>query len=209
MTARVRVKSFGRPLMRLSADLLFFAGICGMLFWAWSWTDSVVYQRVQETALVRASPEPPLTGIVNILTADPKIVGRLEIPRIGMSVMVRDGVDTTTLRRAAGRLPSSARPGQAGNVVILAHRDTFFRPLRRIARKDFVILRTGQNIFTYEVVSTSIESPEAGSWRGGHQAPTLTLITCFPFHYVGPAPKRFIVTAKLVGDGGWSHRNAN
>jgi sortase A len=170
------------------------------LIWAWAWTDSAVYQGAQEAAFVRTSAEPALTGIANTLTVDPKIVGRLEVPRIGMSVMVRDGIDTATLRRAAGRLPSSAHPGQAGTVVILAHRDTFFRPLRHIAQNDIVILRTAQNSFKYQVVSMKVEAPGSRSWGKFHAAPTLTLITCFPFYYVGPAPQRFIVTAKLVGD---------
>jgi LPXTG-site transpeptidase (sortase) family protein len=208
MTARVRVKSFGRLLMQLSADLLVFAGFGFLMFFAWSWTDSTVYQRTQKAAFVQKLAAPALPDAVEAVAADPKIVGKLEVPRLGISVMVRDGVDAVTLRRAAGRLPSSAFPGQAGNLVILAHRDTFFRPLRYIAQNDIVIVRTAQGSFTYQVVLTTVEAPESESWREVQTAPKLTLITCFPFYYVGPAPQRFIVTARLVstGDAGLSAR---
>lgn len=215
MTARVRVKSLGRLLLQVSADLLVFIGICGVLIWAWAWTDAAVYQHVQEVAFDRAFIEPLAPSVVNPVTThprsadptrnlrkgDPNILGKLEVSRIGMSVMVRNGIDSTTLRRAAGRVPSSALPGQAGNLVILAHRDTFFRPLRHIAQNDLVVLRTTQRSFRYRVVSTDVVAPEAERWSEVNRAPMLTLITCFPFDYVGPAPQRFIVTARLVGDG--------
>lgn len=220
MTARVRVKSLGRLLLQVSADLLVFIGICGVLVWAWAWTDAAVYQHIQEVAFDRALLEPLAPTVVNPAVVnpattrprsadptpnarkiDPNILGKLEVPRIGMFVMVRNGIDSTTLRRAAGRVPSSALPGQAGNLVILAHRDSFFRPLRRIAQNDLVILRTTQQRFKYRVVSTDVVAPEAERWSDVTRAPMLTLITCFPFDYVGPAPQRFVVTARLVDDG--------
>jgi sortase A len=127
---------------------------------------------------------------------DGVVVGRLAIPRIGVSVMVVEGVDEDDLKRAAGHIPGTALPGEPGNVGIAAHRDTFFRPLRSIARNDAIIVRTLQGAYRYRVVSTQVVRPEDVRVLSPTGRDTLTLITCFPFYYIGSAPKRFIVRAE-------------
>jgi sortase A len=126
------------------------------------------------------------------------VIGRIEIARLGVSVMVKEGDDGKTLRRAAGHVPGTALPGQPGNVAVTAHRDTFFRPLRNIQMNDVVTLATLQGEYRYRVVSTKIVSPEDVSVLDptGHE--TLTLVTCHPFYFVGNAPNRFIVHADRV-----------
>lgn len=126
------------------------------------------------------------------------IVGRLVIPRIGVSVMVVQGVSSGDLRRAAGHIPGTALPGEPGNVGIAAHRDTFFRPLRFIAPNDTITLSTLQGAYRYRVVSTEIVKPDAVEVLYPTSRDTLTLVTCFPFYYVGSAPQRFIVHAERV-----------
>ncbi len=126
------------------------------------------------------------------------LVGRLDIPRIGISVMVVEGVDGGDLRRAAGHIPGTALPGEAGNVGIAAHRDTFFRPLRAIQRNDTITVSTLQGVYRYRVVSMKVVGPEDIQVLYPTGRDTLTLVTCFPFNYVGPAPKRFIVRADRV-----------
>lgn len=123
------------------------------------------------------------------------LVGRLEIPRVGISVMVVEGVEADDLERAAGHIPGTALPGQRGNVGIAAHRDTYFRPLAKIHSGDAMTLETLDGLYRYQVVSTQIVRPEnvAVLYPTGRDA--LTLVTCYPFHYVGPAPMRFIVRA--------------
>jgi len=127
---------------------------------------------------------------------DPELVGRLEAPEIGLSVMIREGTDEDTLRKAAGHLRSSVEPGEHGNFVVLGHRDTFFRPLRNIEKGDLIRVRTRQGKFTYVVESFEVIEPDAVRIDNGSEAVS-TLITCFPFTYIGPAPHRFVVHARL------------
>jgi sortase A len=132
--------------------------------------------------------------------ADGAVVGRLDIPRIGVSVMVVEGVEEGDLKRATGHIPGTALPGEPGNVGIAGHRDTFFRPLRSIQRNDIITVSALQGAYRYRVVSTKVVMPEDIQvlYSTGHD--TLTLVTCFPFDYVGSAPKRFIVRAdRLTG----------
>ena len=124
------------------------------------------------------------------------VVGRLEIARLGVSVMVVEGVDDSDLKRAVGHIPGTALPGEPGNVGIAGHRDTFFRPLRSIQRDDTITLSTLQGTYRYRVVSTKVVRPEDIQVLYPTGRDSLTLVTCFPFYYVGSAPKRFIVRAE-------------
>lgn len=122
------------------------------------------------------------------------LVGRLEIPGIGVEVMVLNGADARTLRRGAGWLPFTARPGR-GNAAIAAHRDTFFRPLRRIKQGDIIHLTTLDGRYDFRVDWTAVVDPSDTAVLGPTEKPALTLITCYPFYYAGEAPQRFIVRA--------------
>jgi LPXTG-site transpeptidase (sortase) family protein len=123
------------------------------------------------------------------------LVGRLEIPEIGLEVMVLNGADARTLRRGAGWLPYTARPG-SGNAVIAAHRDTYFRPLRRIKEGDMIHLTTLDGRYNFRVEWTAVVDPGDTAILKPTSQPTLTLITCYPFYYAGEAPQRFIVRAR-------------
>ena len=143
-----------------------------------------------------AGPAPPSGSIAAAVTPENDgVIGRLEIPRIGLSVMVVEGVEDSDLKRAAGHIPGTALPGEAGNVGIAAHRDTFFRPLRSIQPNDTITVRTLRGAYRYRVVSTKVVRPEDIDVLYPMGRDTLTLVTCFPFDYVGSAPKRFIVQA--------------
>ncbi|HET8547148.1 MAG TPA: class D sortase, partial [Bryobacteraceae bacterium] len=125
------------------------------------------------------------------------IIGRLEVPRLNVSAVVREGVDKKTLRRSAGHVPGTPLPGDEGNVAVAAHRDTFFRGLRDIRQEDRIRMITPDGTFDYVVRSTEVVKPAEvqvlGSTNGRRE---LTLITCYPFNYVGHAPNRFIVKAE-------------
>lgn len=123
------------------------------------------------------------------------LVGRLEIPRVGISVMVVEGAGHDELERGAGHIPGTAFPSQNGNVGIAAHRDTWFRPLEAIHSGDTITLQTLEGLYRYQVSSTRIVRPEDVSVLYPSARNTLTLVTCYPFHYVGQAPERFIVRA--------------
>jgi sortase A len=126
------------------------------------------------------------------------VIGRLEIPNLHLTAMVREGADAGTLRRAVGHIPGTALPGRTGNVGLAGHRDTFFRALRNIQLNDAIELQTDNGTYRYEVESTRIVGPRDVRVLASSGAETLTLVTCYPFYYVGSAPKRFIVRAGLV-----------
>jgi len=104
-------------------------------------------------------------------------------------------VDAATLRRGAGHIPETAQPGDPGNVGIAAHRDSFFRGLKDVRKNDIIRLETLEGTYRYRVDWTRIVTPEDTAVLDATANPALTLVTCYPFYYVGSAPKRFIVRA--------------
>jgi sortase A len=130
--------------------------------------------------------------------ASGSLLGRLELGRLGMSVMVREGTDSRSLMLAAGHLSGTALPGEDGNVVIAAHRDTFFRPLREVRPADTITLETIDGKISYVVEETLLVKPERTDLLRPTAERMLTLVTCYPFNYVGHAPLRFIVRARQV-----------
>ena len=126
------------------------------------------------------------------------LIGRIEIPRLLVSAVVVEGVDKITLRRAVGHIPGTALPGEPGNVGLAGHRDTFFRPLQEVRVKDQIQLATLRGNFDYEVESLRVVTPEDVGVLAASGENVLTLVTCYPFYFVGPAPKRWIVRARQV-----------
>ena len=123
-------------------------------------------------------------------------VGRVEISRVHLSVMILEGTTEKVLRAAAGHVEGTALPDVTGNVAISGHRDTLFRPLRKVQLRDEIVLTTSYGTFHYVIESTEIVDPTAVAVLDPTKTPQLTLITCYPFAYVGAAPKRFIVHAR-------------
>jgi sortase A len=126
------------------------------------------------------------------------LIGRIEIPRLGLSAIVAEGIDRKTLRRAVGHIPRTGLPGQNGNVGIAGHRDTFFRPLRNIVENDIITLSTLAGEYRYRVVSIKVVGPADVAVLDPSKNEILTLVTCYPFYFVGSAPDRFIVRAERV-----------
>jgi LPXTG-site transpeptidase (sortase) family protein len=125
-------------------------------------------------------------------------IGRMEIPRLHLSVAILEGTAPKTLRVAAGHINGTALPGTAGNICIAAHRDTLFRPLREVQPQDAIIITTTYGTFRYNVDMVEIVSPSDVRVLRPTTDQELTLITCYPFAYVGPAPKRLAVHARLA-----------
>jgi sortase A len=123
------------------------------------------------------------------------VVGMLAIPRLGMSTAVVEGAEERELKLGPGHIPGTSLPGGGGNVAVAGHRDTFFRPLRLIHKDDTINLITHEREYQYKVVSTQIVEPENIQVLYPTDHETLTLVTCYPFDFVGPAPRRFIVRA--------------
>jgi sortase A len=112
--------------------------------------------------------------------------------------MVREGIDGHTLQLAVGHIPSTALPGQAGNVGVAGHRDTFFRGLKDLKTTDEVEFSTPEGDFRYEVESLTVVEPDNVEVLAASNTNVLTMVTCYPFSYIGNAPKRFVVRARQV-----------
>lgn len=126
------------------------------------------------------------------------LLGMLDVPRLRMSLPVVQGDDDRTLKLSVGHLPDTPLPWQPGNSAIAGHRDGLFRPLKGVAVGDTVTFRTTREEIHYRVTATDIVKPDNLSVLAPRSRDSLTLITCYPFTYVGPAPKRFIVHAERV-----------
>ncbi len=123
------------------------------------------------------------------------LFGRITIPRLGLSAVIEEGVDQRTLRHAVGHFPGSSVPEKAGTVALAGHRDTFFRALAHVRVHDLILLQTLHGKYEYRVVRTAVVAPQHVEVVQSSPQSDLTLVTCYPFHYVGPAPLRFIVQA--------------
>ena len=164
-----------------------------------------LYQRSAEREMRRVPTSTPETekkgqsGSTAIEDQNaPSFPARLEVPRLGLSALVKQGVDDATLRRAVGHVPESAAPGASGNTALAGHRDTFFRPLKKVRLGDRVRITTPRGVHEYVVRETKVVGPADVSVLRPTREKTLTLITCYPFNFIGSAPKRFIVRASSV-----------
>jgi sortase A len=152
------------------------------------------------TAPVPGGPAVPATPAPSPPAPEPgDPIARLLIPRLDAKLYVLEGDSQEELRRGPGHLTGTAMPGAAGNCVIAGHRDTHFRILKNIRKGDDIVLETSEGQFLYRVKSTRVVSPSNTGPLQPTASPELNLITCFPFYYVGSAPKRFVVEARLAG----------
>ena len=126
------------------------------------------------------------------------LVGMLDVPRLNLTTPVVEGDDDRTLKRAVGHLPDTPLPWEHGNAAIAGHRDGLFRPLKDVKVGDEIRFRTTRDEFRYRVTRTSIVTPDDISVLEPQAQPSLTLITCYPFYFVGAAPKRFIIHAERL-----------
>jgi sortase A len=129
------------------------------------------------------------------------LIGRIEIPRVGISAIVIEGTGGRVLRRGVGHIERSAFPGEPGNVALAAHRDTYFRDLKDVAVGDLIRITTPDGAYAYRVDSILVVTPDRGDLLDDAGRPELTLVTCYPFYWVGPAPKRFVVRASQTRPG--------
>lgn len=126
------------------------------------------------------------------------VLGRLEIPRLRIRAIVAEGVDSKTLARAVGHVGTTAWPGKPGNCALAGHRDTFLRGLGNIRVNDVIRIVTSDRTYLYQVDWTEVVGPRRIDVLEPTPERSVTLITCYPFRYVGHAPKRFIVRARQV-----------
>src|SRR5579864_7563414 len=158
------------------------AGGCTLLgYCAMVWTEAWVFQRQQsrEFSSILSHRATPVARVVAHAAHPHSVLGRLEIPRLGISAMVAEGDSARTLKHAIGHLPGTSWPGQGGNVVLAGHRDTFFRPLRHVHKGDEIIFTTWNGRFRYRVDSVKVVKPSATKVLAPSSKPLLTLVTCY------------------------------
>lgn len=197
---------------RWARRLLFLVGLSCLGYVGYVTASAAVFQRhaKEELEVLRteagyqpasfgASLSQPITPLLAGVDDDPGLIGLLEIPRLGISTPVLADDDKRALDLGIGHLPDTPRPWEPGNTAVAAHRDTIFRPLKDVRIGDLVTLRTPHGDFEYQVRETKIVQPTDLSVLSPLESDALTLITCYPFYYVGSAPKRFIVHAMRTG----------
>jgi sortase A len=192
-----------KQVLRWSRRLLFACAVVLLGYCGFVLLDTRLYQQEEDRQLERqltgtSQPAAPVSLKISGPASTGGLIGRLEIPRLGLSAIVMEGTSTATLRRALGHISGTAMPGQPGNVGISGHRDTFFRPLRKIESNDIITLTTIRGEYRYRVLSTRVVDPDDVAVLDPGDNETLTLVTCYPFYFVGPAPDRFIVRAQRI-----------
>jgi sortase A len=181
-----------RHAARVAAGILLAVGLTALGYAAYVVVDAKTYQAIEQRRI-----EHPIADVgLPAALVDGAAMGEIQIPRLGMAAVVAQGDSDAVLRRAVGHLADTALPGEVGNVVLAGHRDTFFRPLKAIRVGDAITLKTRTGDFEYLVESTAVVQPTAVEELEPTGGRTLTLITCFPFSYLGSAPERFIVRAR-------------
>jgi len=198
-----------RPALRWMSCMLLALGVTSLGYVGFILADAKAFQvyanwrlnrsiESSRASAVNAQSEPASIQADAVRAVPPSLgsaIGRLEIDRIGVSVIIAEGTEDETLRRAVGHVTGTALPGEMGNVAIAGHRDTFFRALRNIRLNDEVTVTTPTASYKYKVDSMEVVAPSETEVLAASNESILTLVTCYPFYFVGPAPKRFIVRA--------------
>jgi sortase A len=188
-----RIPSF----LRWTRRLLFITGIVALGYVGFTLLDAKLYQvsakRSLESQIRFEKGFHEIGPRRAIKTGD--VLGRLDIPRLGLSVAVLQGTGRRMLRLGTGHIEGTPLPGEAGNSGIAGHRDTFFRGLKDIRKNDEIQFQTATGLSRYEVDWAKVVAPDDLSVLAPSTESALTLVTCYPFYFVGPAPKRFVVRA--------------
>jgi sortase A len=196
-TEREMVPTRMQKLLRWSQRLLYITGILALGYVGFTLLDAGLYQasarRTLESQIQMGKERSEIQPRPAIKPGD--LLGRLDIPRLGLSVAVLQGTRSRMLRRGTGHIEGTPLPGEAGNSGIAGHRDTFFRGLKDIRKNDEIQFQAATGLIRYEVDWVKVVAPDDLSVLAPSTESALTLVTCYPFYFVGPAPKRFVVRA--------------
>ena len=201
---------------RWASRLLLVLGLVFLGLWSAAWVENRLTEIVEgrrleaaleadaDAALPEAGApegEPRAVGEEGSAPPEPgSLIGRIEAPHLELSAIVLAGLEPRLLRRAVGHVPGTALPGDGGNVAVAGHRDLHFGPLRDVATGDEITFTTPTGVHRYRVTATEVVDPHETRILADRGRDELTLVTCYPFHYIGPAPQRFVVHAEHVLD---------
>jgi sortase A len=184
-------------LLRWFERVLLVVGLALVGYYVYVSVETYLYQAMENRELdtILSSAPPPSTTHARPQPVPGSTLGRIEIPRLGVSAVIRAGSDARTLQLAVGHIPGTAVPGDEGNIGLAGHRDTFFRRLKDIHADDEIRIVTADATYRFRVKDTRVVSPTDTWVLNPTRTTTLTLVTCYPFTYIGSAPGRFIVRA--------------
>jgi sortase A len=187
----------GQRLIRWTRRVLVISGVLALSYVGLILLDATIYQKDAVLTLEKQihAQEQHETDLPKLAVKEGDVLGRIEIPRIGVSVAVLEGTTSQTLRHGVGHIEGTALPGEPGNIGIAGHRDTYFRGLKDIRANDEIQIQTAAGITRYEVDWIQITVPGDTGIVSPATESALTLVTCYPFHYIGAAPERFVVHA--------------
>jgi sortase A len=185
-------------LMAIGIALLVYVG---MQYWGMYRSQQNLQAQWEHQAAVANVPGAPRVNADDLLT-------RVVIPKIDLDAIVVEGVSRKMLNEGPGHIKDTAAPGEPGNAVISAHRDTFFRHIYELNKGDEILVKRSGKVFHFQVTGKKIVMPDDVAVLKQTADPQLTLITCYPTYYIGPAPKRLVVFSKLVQSEGDAPKQA-
>jgi sortase A len=189
--------SRGRSFLRWVRTLLFIAGALAIFYVVLTLLHAKLYQEAAGSALDQqiTAQDQHKVSLSRSVAREGDVLGRIEIPRLGVMVAILEGTTSQTLRLGVGHIEGTALPGEPGNIGIAGHRDTYFRALKDIRTNDEIQIETATGLTRYQVDWTQIVAPGDTEILAPSTISAITLVTCYPFHFIGPAPERFIVHA--------------
>ena len=218
MNPQMEQQSFslrGRVFLRWTHWFLFIAGAVTLAWVALSLFQARLYQQSAGSALdaqvraaqiqsaqiqpaqIQAASQLP-ANLPRAIVKEGEVLGRMEISRLGMSIVILEGTSSRTLRLGVGHIAGTAFPGEPGNIGIAGHRDSYFRALKDIRSGDEIGIQTATGLSRYQVDRVQMLEPSDIAVLAPTAVPGITLVTCYPFYFVGPAPQRFVVHAHHV-----------
>jgi sortase A len=180
-------------------SFLFIAGTLAVLYVALALLHAKLYQDAAVNTLEKKiyAQEQHQVGRPQPVAKEGDVLGRIEIPRLGVKVAILEGTTSETLRLGVGHIAGTALPGEPGNIGIAGHRDTYFRALKDIRVNDEIQIQTATGISRFAVDSVEIVDPGDTGVLARSAGSAVTLVTCYPFHFIGAAPKRFVIHAHI------------
>lgn len=185
------------PLFFLALGLALI-GYVGSQYWEMYHSQKQLQAKWEKQAVAATTPGQPKLSTEEMLT-------RVSIPKINLDAIVVEGATSKQLTKGPAHMTETAFPGATSNAVITGHRDTFFRHIYELQKGDAIFVRRNGESFKYEVTGKKVVKPEDVSVLKQTSDAQLTLITCYPTYYIGPAPERLVVFSKLVDHGTEMH----
>ena len=190
----------GRALVRWMQNFLFITGALAATYVVVTLLHARLYQKAAERTheMQINTHSQSSVSLTPAVATEGSVVGRIEIPRLRINIAILEGTTPHTLRLGVGHITQTALPGHPGNIGIAGHRDTYFRALKDTRTNDVIQIETATGLLRYKVDWIRIVAPDDTDVLAPSTESALTLVTCYPFYYVGASPERFIVHAQRI-----------